>query len=231
MTRKRILSLITALAMALGIGGFAVMQATAAPAHATVAAASSPVLSTTVRALCIKRGTGEPRSLWVVADTGLCPEPYWGPATLEQAFGIGTPVGVVKPPVTSNPAGDTDPVLSVTSVGSQSVAFAWTADNPPTDQTVKSYCVRYKRTIDTWDTANTYVTKCVGSTTGKPTATTDGTRAFETRVDVGKILHATVGGLLLNTQYEAQVRAEYVDNSFGGWSNAVYPTTSATSTS
>lgn len=61
---------------------------------ANVANASGPVLSTTERGLCIKSGTGEPRSLWLVAATHKCPDPYWGPASLEDAFGIegtGTP--------------------------------------------------------------------------------------------------------------------------------------------
>ena len=137
---------------------------------------------------------------------------------------------VTAPKPTTNPAGDVDPVLSLGSVGSQSVALSWSADNPPTDQTVKGYCVRYTRTIDTW--ATIAFSTCSGTLdSAKPTTTTALSTSAETRVDVGNTLHATLGGLLINTQYEVQVRDQYVSNSYGGWSNAVYPTTSATSTS
>lgn len=84
--RNRILSTLAAIAVLLG-GGLAVAQFTGSASAAPVKAVAAPVLSTTQRGLCIKNGTGEPRSLWLVAATGLCPDPYWGPATLEQAFG------------------------------------------------------------------------------------------------------------------------------------------------
>jgi hypothetical protein len=76
----------------------AVFIAAAGLLAANVANASGPVLSTTERGLCIKQGTGEPRSLWLVAATHKCPDPYWGPASLKDAFGIEIPksVGVIK---------------------------------------------------------------------------------------------------------------------------------------
>jgi hypothetical protein len=69
----------------------AILTAAAGLLVANVANASGPVLSTTERGLCIKQGTGEPRSLWLVAATHKCPDPYWGPASLEDAFGIKLP--------------------------------------------------------------------------------------------------------------------------------------------
>lgn len=97
--RTRILSAVAALAVLAGLGLFVRADATAAPSAA-------PVLSTTERGLCIKTGTGEPRSLWLVAATGLCPAPYWGPASLEDAFGITLPTATPAPakaPVASDP--------------------------------------------------------------------------------------------------------------------------------
>jgi hypothetical protein len=66
---------------------------------ANAATAAGPVLSTTERGLCIKQGTGEPRSLWLVAATHKCPDPYWGPASLEDAFGIELPKAAESPVV------------------------------------------------------------------------------------------------------------------------------------
>lgn len=87
-TRARVA--LAALVVAL-VGGGGLLAANAA-------SAAGPVLSTTERGLCIKQGTGEPRSLWLVAATHKCPDPYWGPASLEDAFGIKLPkgVGVIK---------------------------------------------------------------------------------------------------------------------------------------
>lgn len=72
---------------------------------ALTAAASGPVLSTTERGLCIRSGTGEPRSLWLVAATHKCPDPYWGPASLKDAFGIES-TGVIGPVGPAGPKGD-----------------------------------------------------------------------------------------------------------------------------
>jgi hypothetical protein len=97
-TRARI-ALVAVVGVLMGAAGVGV---------ALTAAASGPVLSTTERGLCIRSGTGEPRSLWLVAATHRCPDPYWGPTNLKDAFGIestGTagPAGPVGP---AGPKGD-----------------------------------------------------------------------------------------------------------------------------
>jgi hypothetical protein len=82
----------------------AVFVAAAGLLAANVANASGPVLSTTERGLCIKQGTGEPRSLWLVAATHKCPDPYWGPASLKDAFGIELPAADSRIVITSGSA-------------------------------------------------------------------------------------------------------------------------------
>jgi hypothetical protein len=79
-----LLSVFGLAALAGGLAG----SASAAPTTGAIATpVAAPVLSTTERGLCIKQGTGEPRSLWLVAATHRCPAPFWGPTTLEVAFG------------------------------------------------------------------------------------------------------------------------------------------------
>ncbi len=230
--RKRILSILTALAVLAGLGFVGLQAATAAPSNASCASSRQWYINT----------NGSPFLLpWCGEAPGQASSVYlgkWlrGPKLDPDA----TPVTVVKPPVTSNPAGDVDPVLSTTSVGSQFVALSWIPDNPPTDQTVKGYCVRFKRTIDVWDpvlsnapttTTTTPPTDFCSSTKGTSPTQNQASVTFENRVLANNTTHYSVSGLLINTQYEFQVRAEYVSNSYGGWSNAVYPTTSSNSTS
>jgi len=77
----------------------AVFVAAAGLLAANVANASGPVLSTTERGLCLKQGTGEPRSLWLVAATHKCPDPWRGPVSLKDAFGIELPAAAESPVV------------------------------------------------------------------------------------------------------------------------------------
>jgi hypothetical protein len=107
--RTRILRALAAAALAAGIGMTAVV-ATQASADSTPSAAAE-VLSTTERGLCVRVGTGAPQSLWLVAATHKCPSGYWGPATVEQAFGKAALAGIggtggVGPAGPQGPKGD-----------------------------------------------------------------------------------------------------------------------------
>jgi len=80
--RKRVIALLVALTTALGVGGFALSQATAAPAGKVTA---STVLGNS-RGWCVRSGTGELRNLWLDPN-GKCPAPFWGPTTLGGSSG------------------------------------------------------------------------------------------------------------------------------------------------
>lgn len=178
-----------------GLAGSGVLSpASAAP----VRAAASPVLSTTERGLCIKEGTGEPRSLWLVAATGLCPAPYWGPASLEDAFGITLPAAapVKAPMVVDKDEAEAAPVLAKkSSPGINSVPLKWTAATPPAGDTVVGYQLRLRKVSETvW---------------GAPTT-------------LSNVLAYTVTGLTAETSYFFQVRARYsTSTDYGDWSNTL----------
>lgn len=107
---------------------------------------------------------------------------------------------VKAPAPAANPAGDVDPVLTLVSTGANSATVKWTADNPPADDTVVGYEVRYAQT----------------------------SVAYGASDPVGKVLTYTIPSLSPNTQYKVQVRARYnTTGSFGGWSNQIIVTTSA----
>lgn len=203
--RNRILAALAVLALALGVGGLAATHADAAPAP------TAQTLSTTERGLCIKQGTGEPRSLWLVEATGLCPAPYWGPASLEDAFRIDV-AALVKAEVTrqgkvatAKPAADeAAPTLAANgSPNITAIPLKWTAANPPGDDTVSGYEVRYRKTsVASWTTVPA----------------------------LGNVLSTSLVVPAPATQYLVQVRAQYNTTSggYGPWSNTLTATTDAT---
>jgi hypothetical protein len=93
MTKFRLLLAATCAAL-LGAATSGVVILDAARAASSAEATPSPNTTprtpvpgeelTRKRGLCIRTGTGELRSLWLVAATGKCPSPYWGPVRLSD---------------------------------------------------------------------------------------------------------------------------------------------------
>ena len=112
------------------------------------------------------------------------------------------PVGVVKPPVTTTPSGETAPVLSLSgSPGLTTVSARWTAAVATSDSTVVGYQFRWRAVTDL---------------------------AWSGPVGVSDVLAYTTpsGSLTPATAYFAQVRARYsTATDFGPWSNTLAVTT------
>jgi hypothetical protein len=212
--RTRILRGLAALALVLSVGGaFTASQAsatepttsstpvaaaTASPATVAPAPAGREVLSTTERGLCIRSGTGEPRSLWFVAATHTCPAGWWQPTTLEQAFG---PIAraVAGTPGPAGPAGPKgDPGDSAAKVVTKTVTL--TASSPASQTVVltglpaKSSAVA-ELVVTTAGEAPTGVTvhavavaPAAGSTERSFTVTTSGLTGAQTFALVIKVL-------------------------------------------
>ena len=196
--RKRIIISLTAAAMLLGVGGFAVAQA-----------------STQDRGWCIQNGTGNPANLWLDKD-GNCPKGWWGPTSMDAAADAsivtlqaevkaltdrvnaledaGTPVKVVAPSDEAAPALSANGSPSLTDI-----PVKWTKADPPGNDTVVGYQIRFRKTsVASW-------------TTNAPLA---------------NVLYTTVAVPFSGTQYFVQVRAQYnTTDGFGPWSNTLTATT------
>ena len=191
--RKRILSILTALAVLAGLG-FVGLQAASATTHASLInpnpVAAGPYHSGNIQ--CATDGT-RINGTW---DHYCPPGWHYAQVAAEDVYGsVAAPVGVVKPPVTTG--SEVVPTLSQNnSPGVGTVSLKWSAAVAPVDNSVVGYEVRYRRVVDAaWVT---------------PTAS------------LSNVLVYTQGGLWASTAYFFQVRARYsTATDFGPWSNTL----------
>ena len=213
--RKRVIALLVALATALGVGGFALSQASAAPATINPnPVAAGPYHSGNIT--CAQDGT----RTFIVWDH-YCPTGFhYAQIPAQDVYGSTSGTGLTQAqvqalidtavakalasnpvtapaPVTGAPTLVQDDALALTTA---SVPLKWSGATAPSGLTIASYLVQFQKHGTTPDWAS-------------PTS----------RTAASPLL--TVGSLTSNTTYDFRVRAVYNNSDPGAWSNVISVTT------